>query len=262
MTESPTILDEIRYFAATLTDITRPLIHQHFRQQPVIRQKQDKSPVTVADERVEHTLRRAILARYPDHSIIGEEESQHHGDAIFTWVIDPIDGTRAFSNGNPLFGTLIGVLEEGRPQVGVIDLPALEQRWVGQTGKGSWYNDRACSTASTSQLAEARISTTSTTLLGETGLPRFERLAAACQVVNYGGDCTNYAHLASGWCDLVVEANLNAYDIMAVVPVITAAGGTVTQWDGQPITLDRFDGTILAAATAELHAAARDRLND
>lgn len=262
MTESPTILDEIRHFAATLTEITRPIIHQYFRQQPVIRQKQDKSPVTIADESVENTLRRAIMARYPDHSIIGEEQAQHYGEAIFTWVIDPIDGTRAFSNGNPLFGTLIGILEKGQPKIGVIDLPALEQRWVGQSGKGSWCNHRACSTANTTQLAKARISTTSTTLLGETGLPRFERLAKACRVVNYGGDCANYAHLASGWCDLVVEANLNAYDIMAVVPVITAAGGTVTQWDGQAIALDGFDGTILAAATTELHAAAMDRLND
>jgi histidinol phosphatase-like enzyme (inositol monophosphatase family) len=260
MTESPAIIDEITSFAATLTDLTRSIIHHHFRQQPIIKQKQDKSPVTVADERVERALRRAILSRYPDHSIIGEEEAQHHGDAIFTWVIDPIDGTRAFSTGNPLFGTLIGILEHGQPKIGVIDLPALEQRWIGQMGKGSWCNSDPCSTAQTHQLAEARITTTSSTLLGETGLPRFERLAEACRVVNYGGDCANYAHLASGWCDLVVEANLNAYDIMAVVPVITAAGGIVTQWDGKAITLDHFDGTILAAATTELHTAAITKL--
>ena len=256
------MLDELAGFAATLTDLTRPVVHQYFRQNPNIIQKQDKSPVTLADQQVEQVLRKAILNRYPDHSIIGEEDARHSGQAPYTWVIDPIDGTRAFSCGNPLFGTLIGILKHGEPQIGIIDLPMLDKRWVGQIGKSSLCNQNICQTASVQRLDAARIATTSSSLLGEAGLPKFERLVAACRVVNYGGDCANYAHLASGWCDIVVEANLQAYDIMAVVAVVTAAGGMVSQWDGKPILLDDFDGSIIAAATPELHAAAVSYLKD
>jgi histidinol phosphatase-like enzyme (inositol monophosphatase family) len=250
------MLDELARFAATLTDLTRPVVHQYFRQNPNIIQKQDKSPVTLADKQVEQILRSAILKHYPDHSIIGEEDDNHLGHAPYTWIIDPIDGTRSFSCGNPLFGTLIGILKHGQPEIGVIDLPVLEQRWVGQIGKSTMFNLNNCHTSPVKRLDEARIATTSSTLLGETGRPKFEHLAADCRVVNYGGDCANYAHLASGWCDLVVEANLQAYDIMAVVAVVTAAGGKVSQWNGHPIRLDNFDGTIIAAATDELHMAA------
>ena len=246
------MLDELAEFAQGLPVISRPIIHQYFRQQPKIRTKPDQSPVTSADEQTEHALRRAILTRYPDHSIIGEEAETHQGTSPFTWVIDPIDGTRAFVSGNPLFGTLIAVLENGIPKIGVIDLPILEQCWHGQI-------DRPASTQTSTidTLSKTRLATTSPQLLGAKNIARFNQLAEACYLTNYGGDCANYAHLASGWCDLVVEANLNAYDIMAVVPVIESAGGIISQWDGAPITLDNFDGSILAAATPKLHAAAK-----
>ena len=246
------MLDELAEFAQGLPVISRPIIHQYFRQQPKIRTKPDQSPVTSADEQAEHALRRAILTRYPDHSIIGEEAEAHQGTSPFTWVLDPIDGTRAFVSGNPLFGTLIAVLEGGIPKIGIIDLPILEQCWHGQIDRPA-----PSQTSTISTLKEARLATTSPQLLGAENIARFNQLAEACYLVNYGGDCANYAHLASGWCDLVVEANLNAYDIMAVVPVIESAGGIISQWDGTPISLDGFDGSILAAATPKLHAAAK-----
>ena len=245
------MLDELAEFAQGLPVISRPIIHQYFRQQPKIRTKADQSPVTSADEEAEHALRRAILTRYPDHNIIGEEEAPHQGTSPFTWVLDPIDGTRAFISGNPLFGTLIAVLENGIPKIGIIDLPILEQCWHGQIDRPA-----PSQTSTISTLKEARLATTSPQLLGAK-LQNFNQLAEACYLTNYGGDCANYAHLASGWCDLVVEANLNAYDIMAVVPVIESAGGIISQWDGAPISLDNFDGSILAAATPKLHAAAK-----
>ena len=247
-----TVLDELAEFAQGLPAISRPIIHQYFRQQPKIRTKPDQSPVTSADEQAEHALRRAILTRYPDHSIIGEEAETHQGTSPFTWVIDPIDGTRAFISGNPLFGTLIAVLENGIPKIGIIDLPILEQCWHGQIDRPA-----PTQTSTISTLKEARLATTNPQLLGAENIARFNQLAKSCYLTNYGGDCANYAHLASGWCDLVVEANLNAYDIMAVVPVIESAGGIISQWDGAPITLDDFDGSILAAATPKLHAAAK-----
>ena len=246
-----TVLDELAEFAQGLPVISRPIIHQYFRQQPKIRTKPDQSPVTSADEEAEHALRRAILKHYPDHNIIGEEAAPHQGTSPFTWVIDPIDGTRAFVSGNPLFGTLIAVLENGIPKIGIIDLPILEQCWHGQSGKQA-----STQTSTIDTLTKTRLATTSPQLLGAK-LQNFNQLAEACYLTNYGGDCANYAHLASGWCDLVVEANLNAYDIMAVVPVIESAGGIISQWDGAPITLDHFDGSILAAATPKLHAAAK-----
>ena len=245
------MLDELAAFAGNLPAISRPILYQHFRAHAKIRTKADQTPVTSADEQAEYALRRAILTRYPNHSIIGEEAPPHHGTSPFTWMLDPIDGTRAFVSGNPLFGTLIAVLEHGIPKIGVIDLPILQQCWQGQIGRPA-----PTQTSPITTLAKARLATTSPQALGAK-LQHFNQLAEACYLVNYGGDCANYAHLASGWCDLVVEANLNAYDMMAVVPVIASAGGMVSQWDGAPIALNHFDGTILAAATPELHAAAK-----
>ena len=248
-------IERIAGFAATLNRISRPIIAESFRREPDIERKADLSPVTIADKSVEAALREAIADTFPDHGIVGEEQGDTEGAGEFTWVIDPIDGTRAFSCGNPLFGTMIAALLHGRPVVGVIDLPALDQCWIGAEGRPTECDGKAAATAGTAGLDGARIATTSTVALGDDA-PRFARLAESCRVVSYGGDCANYAHLASGWCDIVAESHLNAYDIMAAVPVVTGAGGCLTQWDGTEITLDAYDGTALASANPELHQAA------
>lgn len=249
---TPAPLEGVAAFAASLVEISRPIARQWFRQEPGIEKKTDASPVTIADKAIEAALREAIEARFPDHGIIGEEHAQRSGSSAFTWVIDPIDGTRSFSCGNPLFGTLVAVLYDQRPVIGVIDLPALDQTWLGVEGEPSQLNGHPVATANTRRVDEARLTTTSAQALGQ-DLPRFQRLATTARVTNFGGDCANYAHLSSGWCDIVAESNLNAYDIMAAIPIITGAGGCLTQWDGSAITLSSYDGTALATASSSLH---------
>ena len=245
--------------ARQLVTYSRPIITQYFRQQPDISQKADLTPVTVADRKVEKILRQHIAETFPDHNIVGEEQDDVQQSSPFTWVIDPIDGTRAFGCGNPMFGTLIAVLEDGVPVVGVIDLPILDQTWLGVSGQITTLNGKPISTSSAEDLATARLTTTSGHALGD-DYPRFMQLSQQVMVTGYGGDCANYAHLASGWCDLVAESTLNAYDIMAVIPVISGAGGVVTQWDGKPITLADYDGTALASASPILHDKAQRAL--
>lgn len=245
-------LKDLAAFASSLTRLSRPIVHQWFRQAPSIDVKDDASPVTIADKSIETALRDAITTHYPAHGLIGEEHGSINLDSDFTWVIDPIDGTRAFSCGNPLFGTLIALLHAGQPVIGVIDLPVLDQQWLGIDGQPTRLNGAAVRTHDVSQLADARLTTTSTEALGD-NLPRFMRLSKAARVTGSGGDCANYAHLASGWNDCVAECGLNLYDIMAVIPVITGAGGVVSQWDGTPIRLHGYDGTALASASAALH---------
>lgn len=248
----PETPEGVAAFAASLTRISRPIITRWFRHDPRIDVKDDRSPVTIADKTVEANLREAIAAQFPRHAIIGEEHGISHGDSAFTWVIDPIDGTRAFSCGNPLFGTLIAVLIEGVPSIGVIDLAALDQCWIGIAGQPTRHNGTVVKSSGLDDLASARIVTTSSVALGD-DFPRFERLASAAGVTGYGGDCANYAHLASGWCDIVAETHLQPYDIMAAIPVIEGAGGRVSQWNGAPISLDNYDGTALATAAPALH---------
>jgi len=245
-------LSEIARFAASLTQISRPIINTWFRQLPDVERKDDASPVTIADKGVESSLRQAIAAAFPAHGIIGEEEGSAKGTSPYTWVIDPIDGTRAFSCGNPLFGTLIAVIHDSRPVIGLIDLPMLDATWIGVNGEPTRLNGTPVRVAETHSLADARIATTSASALAEDN-PRFEKLSDTARVTSYGGDCTNYAHLAAGWCDLVAETHLKTYDIMATIPVIEGAGGVVTQWDGKAITIDDYDGTALASASRRLH---------
>lgn len=263
-------LADIATFAEGLPNLSRPLIRDWFRHNPAIRQKADSSPLTQADEAVENALRQAIAKQFPDHAIMGEEGGMHqkkNSASPYLWVIDPIDGTRAFATGNPLFGTIIGVMEEGIPKIGVIDLPMFGQCWLGKNADApvTRYNGTAVTTHPITDISEARLATTSAALLGcrdaynwldgygNTITRRYRDLTDRVRVVNYGGDCANYAYLANGWCDLVAETELSPHDIMGVVPIIQGAGGYITQWDGKTIRLNSFDGTVLASANKKLH---------
>jgi histidinol phosphatase-like enzyme (inositol monophosphatase family) len=231
-----------------------------FRQDPDVAQKSDKTPVTIADQMVETALRKAIGDAFPDHNIRGEEQENVEHNHAYTWIIDPIDGTRAFSCGNPMFGTLIAVLHHNRPIIGVIDLPVLEQTWIGIEGMPTRLNGAEVHVSGREKLTLARLATTSGHALGE-DYPKFEKLSQQAMVTSCGGDCANYAHLATGWCDIVAESQLNAHDIMAIIPVITGAGGVMTKWDGTAITFDDYDGTALASASTKLHDEALSVIN-
>jgi len=243
-------LHEARAFALTLAHDVRPLSRRHFRQPLGITLKADASPVTCADREVEAALRQAIRERYPEHGLLGEEEGGRIAEG-WTWVVDPIDGTKSFICGVPLYGTLIALLQEGRPVLGVIDMPALDECWVGDPS-GTHLHDIPARTSGCTELSKARLFATSPEQFAGPDAAAWSRVAGAVAMRRYGGDCYLYGLLASGHCDLVVEAGLQPYDVMALVPVVHGAGGVISDWQGAPLRAD-FDGRVVAAATPALH---------
>ncbi|VVD73250.1 histidinol-phosphate phosphatase [Pandoraea pneumonica] len=248
-------LQALSDFAELLADEVRPLSLGWFRRRLDIDVKADESPVTIADRNVEQALRRRIAEQFPEHGILGEEFGAAHADAEFVWSIDPIDGTRSFISGFPLWGTLLAVTHRGTPVVGVIDMPVQAERWVGRLRQGAWLNGSACRTSDVTRLSDATVYATSPDIFQGAEADAFARLSHAVKTRRFGGDCYCYALLASGHIDLVMEASLQPYDYLALAPVIEAAGGVITDWDGRALTLNSR-GRVLAAANAELHRAA------
>ncbi|MFG1359073.1 histidinol-phosphatase [Xanthobacter pseudotagetidis] len=246
-------------FAGELADLARPIVRSYFRTPVGVEWKADASPVTAADRAVERALREAIAARFPDHGVLGEEEAAVGIDRPVVWVVDPIDGTKSFMTGLPLFGTLIAAVVDGRPEVGVIDAPALGDRWVGIAGAGARFNGVPCRTSAAARLGEARLYATSPDMFTAEESAAFAALADKVALRRFGGDCYAYGLLASGHVDLVVEADLKPYDFMALVPVVEGAGGVITDWRGAPLTIGS-GGQVVAAANAALHAAALQEL--
>jgi len=251
------ICDEAEAFLATLPGLMRPIIIRYFRNKVDIDYKTDKSPVTLADREVENKLRRAIETQFSTHAIIGEEYGGT-SDTDLCWIIDPIDGTRAFVIGSPLFGMLVGLTYQGMPLCGLADMPALGESYFTRDGQ-SWRlnkdGETCLASRDGSKLANAHIGTTSPEAFNADGLACFNALSEQCRSTHYGGDCYNYLLLASGYLDLVVEHQLAAHDLLPLIPILENAGAVISDWDGKPITLG-FDGSVLVAANSALHAEA------
>ena len=241
-------------FAHQLADAAGAAIRPYFGAHGDVESKSDQSPVTIADRAAEQAMRALITAQFPEHAIFGEEFGQYSAASPYTWVLDPIDGTRAFIAGKKEWGTLIALCENGVPILGILDQPITGERWVGVRGTLSDYKTRACAS-----LAEASISTTSRNYFTPPQAAAFVKLAEQCGEVIADGDCYAYGMLARGERDAVVDAGLKPYDILALVPIIEAAGGKITAWDGAPITLTHFS-TALAAGDAVRHAEMLDIL--
>ena len=237
-------------FAAELADDVRPIALSYFRTPLEVAAKSDDSPVTVADRLIEARLRERITARFPSHGIFGEEMGVKQGDA-FNWVIDPIDGTKSFITGFPLFGTLIGLTHHRRPFCGLIDIPVTGERWMARPGLTT-YGGIPARASDCRRVADARFYTTSPDNFVGADRERFERLSTAARLRRFGGDCYIYGMLASGHCDLVLESGLQPYDYMALIPILEEAGGRITDWQGAPLSADS-SGHVLASATAALH---------
>jgi myo-inositol-1(or 4)-monophosphatase len=236
--------------AEQLADVARDISRRHFRTALAVDRKGDGSPVTVADRDIESQMRRMIRAAFPDHGVRGEEFAPEAGGE-FTWVLDPIDGTKSFVTGFPLFGSLIALLRGDRPVLGVIEAPALAERWVGCEGRPTLFNGSRVSTSSCRSIEQAVVYTTTAETFGPAERARFETLSSRAALRRFGGDCYLYGMLAAGHCDLVIEVQLKPHDFMAAVPIIEGAGGRISDWRGAPLS-SVTDGRVVAAATETL----------
>lgn len=258
MTEAE--LKEAAAFAGRLADEAGTVALRYFRQPVPVETKADASPVTRADREAERVMRALIEAEYPQDGIVGEEHGRERESAGRQWVLDPIDGTRSFVTGVPLFGTLIALAVDGVPVVGVIDQPVTRERWLGAAGAPTMLNGAPVRTRSCPSLAAATLSTTGDEFLEGPGeYEAFDRVRAKAGAFRRVPDCYGYAMLASGFVDLVVEAGLKTWDLAALKPVIEGAGGVITDWDGRPLDLGS-DGRIVAAGDAACHAEALEAL--
>jgi histidinol-phosphatase len=224
-------------------------------------------PVTEADRAAEAAMRRLIKESFPNHGVIGEEFGASGEMSEYVWVLDPIDGTKSFISGLPLWGTLIGLLHQGSPCYGLMHQPFTREKFYGDgaeahwSGRGARHGENATRrllTRACAGLDRATLMTTSPKLIPEALRPRYEALEAKTRLVRYGGDCYAYCMLAAGHVDLVVEAGLNAYDIVALIPIVRGAGGVVTTWDGGDPSKG---GAIVAAGDRRAHEQALEVLN-
>ncbi len=225
---------------------------------------QDKSrggvfdPVTEADRAAENVMRRMIQDAFPTHGIIGEEFGNLRADAEYVWVLDPIDGTKSFICGVPVWGTLIGLQHNGRPVYGMMHQPFTREKFSGDGSSALWRGigpggqpaERRLHTRACPALAQATLMTTHPALLAEGTLEPFRRVEARVRLSRYGCDCYAYCMLASGLVDVVIESGLNAYDIAALIPIVEGAGGVITAWDGGSAA---NGGSVIAAGDRRVY---------
>jgi len=235
--------------AEAAADAAGAVIRPFFRRRLAPTDKADSSPVTIADRTAERVIRAVLSERLPEHPVLGEEFGHSGREGRYAWVVDPLDGTRAFITGRPSFGTLIALLDEGRPVLGLIDQPITRERWIGVAGRPTRFSSAllagSVGTRSCPRLAEAELSCTSPEMLGGDAGPRWQRLREQVRRASWGGDCYAYGLLALGQLDIVAECTMRAWDWAALVPVVEGAGGRVTDWQGNRLRL-QGDGTVLA----------------
>jgi len=233
--------------AHRLADAAGAAIKEYWRGNIGLEAKEDASPVTLADRAAEAAMRAILETQAPTDGVQGEELGALREGASRQWVLDPIDGTTSFVAGRPIFGTLIALLVDGWPVLGVIDQPILNERWVGAVGQPTMLNGAPVTTRPLRELTDALLATTSPSLFDDHAAGHFMALAAktAHRRMVWGGDCYNYALLASGHVDIVCEAGLKLHDFAALVPVVEGAGGIMCDWNGEPLNAGSA-GDVLA----------------
>jgi histidinol phosphatase-like enzyme (inositol monophosphatase family) len=204
-------------------------------------------------------MRKAIEAQYPAHGIFGEEYGHLRPEADWQWILDPIDGTKSFVTGLPIFGTLVALTFRHQPVIGVIDQPITQDRWLGAPGRPTSHNGQPARTSKVETLAGAAVLTTFVDAFTETEAAAFVQLRKACRINRMSGDCIAYAMVASGFAELALDGSMQPYDYAALVPVVSGAGGVISDWEGRPLTTSARS-RVLAAANPALHQAAREIL--
>ena len=245
-------LPELVQFANTVADEARRPSLRYFRAGPELLIKADGSPVTVADRETERVIRDLLSRSYPQHAVLGEEYGWTPSDQPYTWIVDPIDGTKSYLAGAPTYGMLLALLYDGAPVLGIIDIPALDERWCGVIGQPTIMNRRPVKTRSCAALEQAVLTIISPDKAEGDDRRAVDELRRMARVRRYSSDGYSHALLASGYVDMVVTVGQQPFDYLAVVPVVEGAGGCITDWGGKPLGLDS-DGRILVTATPELH---------
>ena len=244
-------MDNMIKHALEITAAASEIPRRYFRTVFDIDHKQDESPVTIADRETEKFIRDALQQRYPDHAIFGEEFGRETGASNYEWVIDPIDGTRSFVTGVPLYGMLLALLDSGAPRFGIVRMPELNEVYLGDGSRSTRNGSELLRVSRVSRLDEAVIYLNE----GEKIMlehPRlFERFCRSGRIRRLGYDCYPHMLLAEGRVDLVIDFDLKPYDYFALLPVIEGAGGLISDWQGLPLDL-QSDGAVISAATPEL----------
>ncbi len=237
-----------------LADEAGRLTREYFGKPLNIITKSDESPVTIADQAIEMCLREIIKRERPNDGILGEEFGSEQTKSDYTWVFDPIDGTKSFTIGRPTFGNLIGLCYRESPILGIINQPILNQRWIGQTGRQTTMNGQFVSCRPCSTLKDAIVGTGSATQITHNDPARLSRIEKATRYAVFQGDCYFYGLMANGFIDIIIEDCLGIHDFIALVPVIEGAGGVITGWNGEPKTLNG-DPSLLCAGSKDIHQA-------
>jgi histidinol phosphatase-like enzyme (inositol monophosphatase family) len=246
------LVEHIRH-AATMSHLAAEAARGFFRGRLGIEFKSDESPVTQADKGVEAVVRAYLAEHFPEDGIFGEEQGAEGLGRDQVWIIDPIDGTRSFLSGHPLFGFLLGLLVKGDPVLGVIGMPALDECLIGVRGQGATLNGQPVTTSTQTRLDRAVFFVNEGDKIYRDHPALFDRLMSTGQTRRFAYDCYPHALLAMGHVDAVIDYDLQPYDFLPVAAVIEAAGGVITDWNGQPLSLTS-DGRVISAATPALHA--------
>ncbi|EIJ42885.1 histidinol-phosphate phosphatase HisN, inositol monophosphatase family [Beggiatoa alba B18LD] len=255
----PVINAQLFDFINQMANASATIIKSYFRTHLTVDDKPDTSPVTLADKAVEQKLREMIEKNYPHDGIYGEEFGTKNENAEFTWVIDPIDGTKSFITGKPLFGTLIALIHQGKPILGLLDQPILKERWIGGQHLPTTLNGHPIHVRACTDIKKAALYATTPAMFLGADFEAFGRVRDTVKMTIYGGDCYAYALLATGFVDLVIESSLKPYDYCALAPIVENAGGIMTDWQGQPLTI-HSDGRVIAAGDAHTHQQALNLL--
>lgn len=252
------INQELINFANFLADISGEIAKKYFRSKITGEiEKDDNSPVTKADQEIEALIRKEIEKKFPHHGIIGEEYGNKNENAEFVWILDPIDGTSSFIIGRPIFGTLIALIHNKKPILGILNQPIINERWVGIDSQGSFFNGEKIESRKCSEISNAVMCASSSFYFKNEDAEMFAELCKLTKYqklggVIYGGDCYSYASIASGNIDIVIDPGLQVYDYAALMPIIENAGGIITDWQGNNPNLNS-DVKLIACGDKKLH---------
>ncbi|HVO72806.1 MAG TPA: histidinol-phosphatase [Ignavibacteriaceae bacterium] len=250
-------LKEFKKFTKKLSEVSSRIIKNYFRSELQIETKQDHSPVTLADKKSEEAMRELIMKEFPEHGILGEEFGMHNPDAEYKWVLDPIDGTKSFISGTPLFGTLIALLKNGEPQLGAINLPALNEFLIGDNSIAE-LNDKKVMVRNCSSISSAVLLTTDIVDIEKYhNTKKFNSLIKEVKLFRTWGDCYGYYLVASGFADIMIDPIVSPWDSMALIPVIRGAGGIITDYQGN----DPVKGKSIIASSPPIHKEIIELLN-